>query len=102
MVAYIVGYGIAAYSESYKVAVKHIYASPVITSNLGKVTNVRLAFFGYSVRYNGPHGWAEFEIIVRGEKDKGTIFIMLEREVGEWEVKSARLKTVRGESISIK
>lgn len=98
---YLIVYFLGTISEPFKVTKKYVYENLIIESQIGKVISLRLGFLGYSVKYKGPHGKAEFEIIVKGEKGKGIVFTELERELGEWRVKSAKFKSENGEVINI-
>ncbi len=99
--AYVVGYWIASNSESYKVAQKIIYENPLLNNQVGQIIKLRLSFLGYSVRYTGPHGYAEYKILVTGEKDKGVVYLNLEKSAGIWEVIKGNLVLEDGVSISI-
>ncbi len=99
--SYVVGYWISSTSEPFKVAQKFVYESPMVKNKIGRITDLRQAFFGYSINYKGPRGWAEFEIIVGGDQGRGVVFITLERKTGEWKVVSARLKLGAGLSVDI-
>lgn len=100
--SYVVGYWISSTSEPFKLAEKFIYESPLVKNQIGRITNLRQAFFGYSVNYKGSSGSAEFEIVVKGDKGRGVVFVTLERKTGEWSVTSAQLKSEKGEFITIK
>jgi hypothetical protein len=101
MGSYVVGYWISSTSEPFIVAQKLIYESLIVKNQVGHITKLRLPFFGYSINYKGPRGWADFEILVKGGKDKGIIFVLLEKRAGEWKVLSARLKLKSGLSVDI-
>lgn len=88
-------------SEAYKFAVKFIGDNKAVMNSIGPLKNSRLSLFGYSVRYNGPHGNAEYEIIVAGEKGKGTVYLNLEKSAGVWEVIKGNLVLEDGMSIPI-
>lgn len=87
--------------EPYKVAVKFINDSPKVSSSIGPLKSCHLAFFGYSVRYHGPSGHAEYKIFVTGEKGRGTVYLNLERLVGIWEVKKGNLLLENGVAIPL-
>lgn len=63
----------------------------MIKDALGEVTEVNLAPFGYSVKYSGPQGWAEFETEIIGEKANGTVCVKLEKNLGAWQIVGASL-----------
>jgi hypothetical protein len=94
-------YIVGTQGEAYKFAVKFIGDNRAITDSIGQLKDSRLAFFGYSVRYSGPHGNAEYKIIVTGEKGKGTVYLNLEKSVGIWEVIKGNLVLEDGVSIPI-
>lgn len=100
--SYVVGYWISSTSEPFKIAQKFIRESPIVGNQIGPITKLRQTFFGYSLNYKGPCGWAEFEIIVGGDKGGGMVFISLEKKAGEWAVLSARLRLENGLYVDIK
>jgi len=89
-------------SEPYRFALEYIDTNETISASIGTLKSNYLSFGGYSVRYEGSHGWAEFAIKTSGEKGKGVVFIKLEKELGKWEVSAARLKLESGEFIDVK
>lgn len=91
IVSPIVGYFLARASEPFEYSKKVIGTSTVVKDALGEVKEVKLAPFGYSVKYSGPQGWAEFETEIIGEKGHGTLQIKLEKNLGAWQVVGARL-----------
>jgi hypothetical protein len=95
-------YIIAGNSEPYKIATQFIQQNTDIKEQVGQISKTRLAFWGYSAHYRGPHGWAEFEIVVKGAKGQAVVFMNLERDLGEWTVKAARLRFGSRESINLK
>jgi len=99
--SYVVGYWVSSSSEPFKVAQKLVYESPIVSNQIGRIINLRLPFFGYSINYIGPRGWAEFEILVNGDKGRGIIFVTLGKKTGDWKVLSARLKLENGLSVDI-
>jgi hypothetical protein len=96
-----VGYILGTQSESYKFGVKFIDNNPKIINIIGPLKSKRLGFFGYSFRYRGPHGYAEYKIIVKGEKGNGAVYLNLEKPVGVWEVVKGNLILNSGESIPL-
>jgi len=77
--------------EAYKFALEFIDDNKSILENIGHLKSRRLALFGYSVGHKGPHGHAEYKILVKGEKSKGTVYLELEKSVGVWKVIHANL-----------
>jgi hypothetical protein len=100
--SYVVGYWISSSSKPFKISQKFIYESAIVKNRIGQITNLRQTFFGYSINYIGPRGWAEFEITVSGDKGRGIVFISLEKKTGEWAVLSARLRLENGLYVDIK
>ena len=93
----IIGFFIGLYiigirSEPYFVALKFIDSNKTVFEEVGTLKSRRLAFFGYSVRYNGPQGYAEYRVIVKGDQDEGEVYLELEKTTGVWKVVSANLK----------
>jgi hypothetical protein len=94
-------YVLGTQAESYKFAVKFINDNKTIANKIGPLNSSRLAFWGYSVRYSGPHGYAEYKIVVTGEKDKGVVYLNLEKSAGNWEVMKGNLVLEDGLSIPL-
>jgi hypothetical protein len=90
VVAPFVAYFIAKHSEPYRYFEKRVHNSLVIKEMVGEVESIKLAPFGYSVRYNGAQGWAQFETRVVGPQATGTLFVSLESKLGAWQVTGAR------------
>lgn len=89
--ASIAGYLIAKASDPYKFTEKMILNSSVIKDRLGEIKSIKLAPFGYSVMYSGSKGNADFEIEISGSRNNGVLFVVLERNVGIWEISDAAL-----------
>ena len=70
---------------------KAIQNSAVVKEVVGDVKSIKLSPFGYSVRYSGPQGWADFETEVTGAKSSGALFLKLEKDLGTWQIVGARL-----------
>lgn len=94
-------YILGTQGEAYKYAVKRVRESPTVTNKIGPVKSTRLALIGYSVRYDGPHGHAEYKIHVKGERGGGTAYIYLEKSLGIWEMKKGNLILKDGVSVPI-
>jgi len=94
-------YYLGTRGEAYKFAIKFISDNPKVTNSIGPLKDSRLAFFGYSVRYSGPSGHAEYKIFVTGEKSRGTVYLNLEKSAGIWEVKKGNLLLENGASIPL-
>lgn len=91
VIAWIAAYFMAKSSEPYRYFENKAKESPVIKEVVGDVKSIKLALFGYSVRYTGPQGLAQFETEVIGSKTTGTLFVNLELNLGTWRVTGARL-----------
>lgn len=89
-------------SEPYPVAVDYIFHEEKITNALGPLMDYHLAFWGYSARYNGPHGEAEYKILVKGKKQQANVYVQMEKNVGIWKIVEANMILVNGKSISLK
>ena len=94
-------YVLGTQGEAYKFAVKFINDNPKVSNNVGPLKSSRLAFLGYSVRYSGPSGHAEYKIFVTGEKGRGAVYLNLEKTAGIWEVKKGNLVLENCESIPL-
>jgi hypothetical protein len=91
VIATFAAYFMAKSSEPYRYLEEVAHGSPAVKEVVGDVKSIKLAPFGYSVRYSGPQGWAEFETEVIGTKGSGTLFVKLESNLGAWQVTGARL-----------
>lgn len=94
-------YILGTQNEAYKFALRFINSNMTVMNSIGSLKSSRLAFFGYSIRYSGPHGYAEYKILVTGERGKGTVYLNLEKSAGVWEVKKGNLVLEKGVSIPI-
>jgi hypothetical protein len=88
-------------SEPYAFAVEYIDSNDVIIKHLGEIESRRLALFGYSVRYKGPRGHAEYEIKVCGKSKKGKVYLELEKAAGQWRVTRGNLVMETGANVSL-
>lgn len=88
-------------SEPYDCALKYIDSNKLIMENMGLIKSRRLTFFGYSVRYSGPHGYAEYKILVKSKKNKGVVYLNLEKSVGIWKIITGNLVLNNGRTISL-
>lgn len=88
-------------SEPYSFALKFIDSNKTILEALGTLKSRRLAFFGYFVRYSGPHGNAEYKILIKGEKGDGKVYLQLEKSVGIWRVTEGNLVLNDGRTVSL-
>lgn len=86
-----IGYFIAKTSDPFQHARDVVFHSTVVRENLGEVISIKLAPFGYGVKYSGTQGEANFEIEVTGAERNGTLFVNLERDLGVWDIVGARL-----------
>jgi|688.fasta_scaffold931194_1 hypothetical protein len=95
----VISYLLALNSEPYELTKRAVVADKEIRETLGEIRNVRLAPFGYSVKYTGPDGRASFETTIHGSKADGKVFVSLERRVGAWQFTEA---TLNGKRIEMK
>lgn len=89
-------------SEPYDFVVKFIRNNSYLYNNIGKLKRIQLTFFGYLIRYEGPHGYAEYKISVEGEKAKGKVYVNIEKIAGIWEIIKANLILNNGQTILLK
>jgi len=94
-------YFLGTKSEAYRFAVHFIDNNTSIAENIGLLKSRRLAFWGYYVRYNGPHGYAEYRIFITGEKGEGEVYLSLEKTSGEWKVIKGNLILKNGKNIAL-
>ncbi len=100
LICFFVGlYIIGIRSKPYNFALGYIDSNKLIMGNMGFIKSRRLAFFGYSVRYSGPHGYAEYKILVKGKKNKGIVYLNLEKSAGIWKVIKGNLVLNNGRTI---
>ncbi len=98
---YSIGYFIAVSNMSYKIACNFVGNNEEVKSHIGQKIHMRMAFLGYSIKFTGSHGWAEFEMVVKGDQNQGVVFINMEKEVGKWEVRKVQLRLEQGDVIPI-
>lgn len=91
VIATFAAYFMTKTSEPHQYLEKTVHTSPAVKDVVGDVKSIKLAPFGYSVRYSGPQGWAQVETEVIGTKGTGTLFVNLESNLGAWQVTGARL-----------
>ena len=95
-------YVIVTQSEPYQFAVQFINDSSLITSKIGPLKSSHLSFRGRSVfSYSGLHDYAEFKIVVTGEKGSGDVYLNLEKSEGNWKVIKGNLVLEDGVSVPI-
>lgn len=88
-------------SEPYNFALEFIDNNKTVWENVGPQKTRRLSFFGYSVRYSGPSGRAEYKIKVKGEKGEGDVYLELEKSVGRWKAIQGNLVLGNGETVPL-
>ena len=94
-------YVVGLRGEAYQSALEYIDNNELIVKNIGKIKNRRLSFFGYSVKHSGPRGHAEYKLLVKGENDKGNVYLELEKSVGIWKVVQGNLVLDNGEVVQL-
>lgn len=92
------GYILAKESEPFQFSEHEIQKSTSLSKIIGEVKDISLKPFGYSVKYRGSQGWAEFEIELTGTSNTGNLFLKLEKNLGKWEIVGSRFN---GERISL-
>lgn len=102
LICFFVGlYALGIRSEPFRFALKFIDNNKTLIERVGALKNRRLAFFGYSVRYSGPNGHADYKVLVKGKQAEGTVYLKLQKSVGEWKVLKANLKLADDEIIPL-
>jgi hypothetical protein len=102
----LVGIFIGAYifmpfTDPYRTSIEFINTNDQVNQYLGKIVKSRLSFMGWSLRYRGPTGSAQFEFQVTGEKGKGVIYINLIKSAGVWNVTESNLVQKNGAIIPL-
>lgn len=88
-------------SEPYRAAEQFVVNNNVVNKYLTGITHTRMAYLGYSVNYIGSKGNAEFEIIASSPSDTASVFVTLDRELGQWKVTNAYMKRNDGKSVKL-
>lgn len=81
-----VGYFLAMTSEPFGYTSNQIKNSVQLQEKIGNIGKISLEPFGYSIKYRGSKGWAEFEISVNGSTGTGLLVVKLEKKLGNWEI----------------
>jgi len=96
------GYLYLPSTEPYQAAVRFIEGDKKVNSYLGEiVAHDPSPLEGWSLRYRGATGSAEFEIRVTGVKGKGVVYIRLFKSAGLWKVIQANLSLENGSVIPL-
>jgi hypothetical protein len=82
------------------VAMQFAEHNAVVQNAVGNVKHAYLNWIGH-IHYEGNDGWASFEVNLKGDRDNGTMDVMLERQRGRWNVVSGRITTDSGRAITI-
>lgn len=88
-------------SGRYRFALEFIKNNKLILQNIGKIKRCRLAFWGYHVKFSGSRGESEYRILVKGEKDEGTVYLELEKLGKIWKVRKGTLVLNTGSAIPL-
>lgn len=94
-----IGYFLAKSSEPFRYTSSQIKNSIQLQEKLGNINKITLEPFGYSIKYRGPKGWAEFEVNLDGTTGTGRLVVKLEKNLGDWEVRGSKLN---GKNIKLK
>ena len=91
-------------STPYEIAANLVKRSPRVQKELGEVSNVRLAPFGYAAGFGGSDGYADLRLTVRGQRATGEVEIDLDQKASgnAWQVLRATLLTSDGRKVDIK
>ena len=82
------------------VAMQFAEHNAVVQSAVGNVKHAYLNWIGH-IHYEGNAGWASFEVHLKGDRDNGTMDVMLERQRGRWNVVAGSITTDSGRAITI-
>lgn len=91
----------AQYSDAYVKAVEFLRTNERVTAQLGAIDDVALSFFGYSLRYTGAYGEANFEVQIEGRNATASAYVELKKR-GTWEVSMARLTIPEQPAVTLK
>lgn len=84
------GYFIVLRTDAYQALGEFVKSSIEIRERVGNRPNMRLHFFGYSVRVSGPGGSAEFSASLEGSNGSGELYAKLVKR-GDWQIESVSL-----------
>jgi hypothetical protein len=77
--------------EPFDAAKQYIYGNKLIGDEMGTIKTVNLSMFSSSIQYSGASGNAQYKIYVDGEKNKGVVYIDMEKQAGVWVIVRANL-----------
>jgi len=95
------GYFIVLRTDAYQTLANFVKSSSEIRERVGDPPNMRLHFFGYSVRVSGPGGSAEFSASVDGSNGSGELYAKLVKR-GDWQIESVSLDGQQIQTATIK
>lgn len=95
------GYLIVLRTDAYQALGEFVKSSSEIRERVGDRPNMRLYFFGYSVRVSGPGGSAEFSASVEGSNGSGQLYAKLVKR-DDWQIESVSLDGQQIQAATIK
>ncbi|WP_162568588.1 hypothetical protein [Variovorax sp. SRS16] len=93
----VIGYCFAITSDAYRTLDSSIKSSPYIKNRFGENLTMSLDYFGYSIRFSGSSGHAEFNASIKGTRDAANLSAILEKN-DVWQISSMR---INGKQISL-
>lgn len=84
------GYFVVLRTDAYQALANFVKSSSEIRERVGDRPNMRIHFFGYSVRVSGPAGSAEFSASLEGSNGSGELYAKLVKK-GDWQIESTTL-----------
>lgn len=89
-------------SEAYETAIVFIRENEIFKRHLGDLESERLAFLGYSIRYSGSSGHADFKIYVTAKNGDAIVNLHLKKDLGLWTVIKGNFIFENGKIIMLK
>jgi hypothetical protein len=93
-------FGLMKSSEPYKHAVDLVMHDPQAVSALGAPVQPEWLVTG-SIRLSGASGFANLAILVRGQLQKGTVYVLARKFAGEWSYQRVILVLEDGRRIDL-
>lgn len=87
------GYLFLLNSSDYAIGLAYVKANPTITETLGKITSARPGFVNFQRHLAGSYRTAKFNVVLKGEKSSGVVYLDLEGSEVGWKVNGASLET---------
>lgn len=95
-IMWVSGYVFLLYSSDYSFALNFIKSNQTVMEALGNITSSRPGFVNFNRRFVGGSGTAKFNVVLKGEKTSGVVYVDLEGSEQGWTVKDASLETESG------